>query len=303
LNAGSRAGALIGIVFAIAACEYVVVPPEEGAPAGATSKGWTAVATSLSSAADGDLRIELTIHNQTGQWSAMTASGAGTLSKADGSSSACPTVFVGTGGHRLAPGMRMRGYVGGSKSEPTTELIRVECDVADAGAGATLAIDYSYVTGEYNYYDPDAGQASARLEVNLDEVATDLTYPIAEAVDGVVQPGDVEITAINDVALRLAGVERTEAGLEFTWETSNPGEYPTFVHIGRPPVIGVDGIVYGWYESPDLESVPATPAGEKAEWTTVTSVPDDVSGLFALLSVESKKQRLFVNYALELGDV
>jgi hypothetical protein len=303
VNAGSRAAALLGLVFAISACEYVVVPPEEGGPAGATSKGWTAVATSVAPAEDGDLRVELTILNETGAWSAMTATGAATLTKADGSTSACPTIFVGTGGHRLAPGMRMRGYVGGSKSEPTTELIRVECDVADAGAGATLAIDYSYVTGEYNYYDPDAGQASARLEVNLDEVAADLTYPIADVVDGLVQPRDVEITAINGVALRLAGVERTDSGLEFSWETSNPGEYPTFVHIGLPPVIGADGIVYGWYESPDLESVPATPAGEKEEWTTVTSVPADGAGFFVLLSVESKKQRLFVNYAIELGDI
>jgi hypothetical protein len=66
-------------------------------------------------------------------------------------------------------------------------------------------------------------------------------------------------------------------------------------------VIGSDGIVYGYYESPDLESVPVTPAGETAEWTTVTAVPDGVSGMYILLSVESKKQRLFVNYALELG--
>jgi hypothetical protein len=199
--------------------------------------------------------------------------------------------------------MRMRGYIGGPKSEPTIELIRVECDVAETGAGATLAVAYSYVTGEYNYYDPDAGQASSRLEVVLDEIATDLSYPIAETVDGVVQPLDVEITAINDVLLRLAAVERTDAGLELGWQTSNPGEYPTFVHIGRPPVIGSDGIVYGWYESPDLESVPVTPAGEKIDWTTVTPVPEDVAGLYILLSVESKKQRLFVNYAVELGEV
>jgi hypothetical protein len=66
-------------------------------------------------------------------------------------------------------------------------------------------------------------------------------------------------------------------------------------------VIGSDGIVYGYYESPDLESVPVTPAGETAEWTTVTAVPDGVSGMYIVLSVESKKQRLFVNYALELG--
>jgi hypothetical protein len=44
-----------------------------------------------------------------------------------------------------------------------------------------------------------------------------------------------------------------------------------------------------------------TPAGEKVEWTTTTAVPDGVEGLVMLLSVESKKQRLFVNYALDLA--
>ena len=66
-------------------------------------------------------------------------------------------------------------------------------------------------------------------------------------------------------------------------------------------MIGSNGIVYGYDEGPDLESVPVTPAGETAEWTTVTAVPDGVSGMYILLSVESMKQRLYVNYALELG--
>ena len=56
---------------------------------------------------------------------------------------------------------------------------------------------------------------------------------------------------------------RTDDGLEFAWETSNPGEYPSFVHIGNPPVIGSDGIIYGYYESPDLATVPMTPAGRE----------------------------------------
>ena len=299
----SWAVALLAVVFSISACEYVVVPPDEDAPAGATGQGWTAVVTAIAPAGDGGLRVELTIENGTGAWSAMAAQGSATLRRADGSTVPCPTVFVGTGGHRLGPGMRMRGYTGGTKAEPVTELLRVECDASEAGTGATLELDYSYVSGEYNYYDPDAGRATGRLEVPLDPPATDLTYPIAQPVDGLIQPADVEITAINEVLLRLAGVERTGTTLEFTWEASNPGEYATFVHVGRPPVIGGDGIIYGWYESPDLESVPAAPPGEKAEWTTVTPLPGGVGGLFILLSVESKKQRLFVNYAIELGDV
>ena len=295
---------LCAVLLAVAGCDYVVIPPEEGGPIGASSKGWTAVATSAAPGSEGDLRIELTIRNETGAWSAMEAtSGAATLELADGSTSACASVFVGTGGHRLAPGMQMRGYVAGPKAEPTLELIRVECAGATLTAGATLSLDYSYVTGEYNYYDPDVNRAIAQLEVSLDQLAADLSYPIAEAVDGLVQPVDVELEAINGVLLRLLGSKRTEAGLEFDWQTENPGEYPTFVHIGLPPVIGADGILYGFYESPDLESVPGTPPGETAEWTTATAVPEDVEGLYLLLSVESKKQRLFVSYAIGLGDL
>jgi hypothetical protein len=74
------------------------------------------------------------------------------------------------------------------------------------------------------------------------------------------------------------------------------------VHIGNPPVIGDDGILYGFYESPDLASVPITPAGDKAEWTTEATVPQDVKGLYIMLSVESKNQRYFINYAVDITD-
>jgi hypothetical protein len=46
--------------------------------------------------------------------------------------------------------------------------------------------------------------------------------------------------------------------------------------------------------------VPLTPAGGTAEWTTTVAVPGEVSGLYLPLSVESKKQRYFVNYLLDL---
>ena len=56
------------------------------------------------------------------------------------------------------------------------------------------------------------------------------------------------------------GVERTADGLEFDLADDNPTAYPSYVHIGNPPVIGSDGVVYGIYESPDLATVPITPA-------------------------------------------
>jgi len=49
-------------------------------------------------------------------------------------------------------------------------------------------------------------------------------------------------------------------------------------------------------------SVPITPAGDKAEWTTDIAVPKDIKGFYIMLSVESKKQRLFVNYAIDVTD-
>jgi hypothetical protein len=158
------------------------------------------------------------------------------------------------------------------------------------------------MTGEYNYYEQQANKASATMELNLDEVVKDLKYPVAAPVEGLIQKPGAAINAINDTALTLTGVTRTENGLQFKWQTSNPGEYPTYVHIGNPPVIGADGILYGVYESPDLASVPVTGAGKTAEWTTEVAVPQDVAGLYMLLSVESKKQRLFTNYAVDITD-
>jgi hypothetical protein len=293
--------ALLAGVLAVSACEYVVLPPEPSSPAVDTSEGWTAVATSVEAVGSGDLRVELTIQNRTGAWSEMTAvpGRPASLTAADGSTSECATVIVGTGGHRLAPGFQMRAYFGGTKAEPAIELIRVECAGPVPSPGSKLAIDYRYRTGEYNYYDPDATLGDATLEVDLDQVAVGLEYPVAEPVEGLIQPPDIEITAINDVVLTLEGVERDGTSLVSSWQTANPGKYPTYVHIGEPPVIGSDGVVYGFYESPDLTSVPVTPAGGTAEWTTTVEVPADVTGLVMLLSVESRKQRLFVSYALD----
>lgn len=285
------------------ACAYIVFPEELDTGGQSESKGWSAVATNVGKSSTGDLHIDLTIRNETGKWSAMQAiTGKPAVFTTGGKTSNCDTVFIGTGGHRLAPGFQMRGFIAGTKAQPTTQLIYVECKGAEAAAGSTLSIDYSYVSGEYNYYDQEANKAESKLEINLDQVAADVKYPVAEPVEGLIQKPGREITAINNVVLSLTGVTRTENGLQFTWQTSNPGEYPSYVHIGNPPVIGDDGILYGFYESPDLASVPITPAGDKAEWTTEVVVPKDVKGLYIMLSVESRNQRFFVNYAVDITD-
>jgi hypothetical protein len=140
------------------------------------------------------------------------------------------------------------------------------------------------------------------MEVDLDQIATDLAYPIAKPVEGLIQAPDTEITALNSVVLTLTGMERDAERFQFSWQTSNPGEYPTYVHMGNPPVIDQDGILYGYYETPDIVSVPITPAGDKASWTTTVAVPQDVRGLYIMLNVESKKPRLFVNDTVDISN-
>jgi hypothetical protein len=295
---------VLACALLLCACDYIVLPEEEeGASTSAGSKGWSAVATNIGKSDAGDLHVDLTIRNETGDWSAMqAAAGKPAVLTADGKTTNCDTVFVSSGGHRLAPGFQMRGYIAGTKAEPKTQLIYVECEGAEATPDSKLSVNYSYFTGQYNYYEPEANKADGRLEINLDQAAMDLTYPIAESVEGLVQKPDVEIIALNKCVLTLTGVERTDNGLQFKWQTSNPGEYPTYVHIGNPPVIGEDGILYGFYETPDIVSVPITPAGDTTEWTTEVAVPQDVKGFYIVLSVESGKARLFANYAVDITD-
>jgi hypothetical protein len=156
--------------------------------------------------------------------------------------------------------------------------------------------------GQYNYYEPEANKASGKMELNLDKVVKDVKYPIAAPVEGLIQKAGTKITALNDCVLSITDVTRTDKGLQFKWLNTNPGEYATYVHVGTPPVIGADGILYGFYETPDIVSVPVTGAGKTAEWITDVAVPKEVKGLYILLSVESGKQRLYANYAVDITD-
>jgi hypothetical protein len=285
------------------ACAYIVLPEGLGTSNSTESKGWQAVPINVSTTPSGALRVELAILNESGDWSAMDAAeGVPAVLQADGTEHECDTVFLGTGGHRVAPGFQLRGYVAGTKAEPELQLVYVECEGAEAAPGSTLTISYSYVTGQYNYYEQDKGRVETTLQVELDQVAEALSYPIGDPVDGLIQDASVPMEALNKVALELTDVRRTEDGLEFSWKTTNPGEYPTYVHIGNPPVIGQDGILYGFYETPDIVSVPITAAGGVAEWKTQVPVPVDAGGFYILLSVETGKARLFANYAIDISD-
>jgi hypothetical protein len=292
---------LLAGLFLVFACEYIVLPEEEvGGLSYGENKGWSALATNIGKSDSGDLHIELAIRNNTGEWSAMQAAAKPAVLNSGGKRTDCATVFVGSGGHRLAPGFQMRGYIGGKQSEPIVQMIFVECAGAEAAPGSTLSLDYSFVVGNYNYYEQDKNKGNGTLMVDLDKVDGALIYPVAESFEGLIHTSDQPIEALNKVVLTLLDIERSNDRLTFSWETANPGEYPTYVHVGNPPVIGNDGIIYGFYETPDIVSVPITPSGGKTDWTTEVKVPSTVTGLYILLSVETGKQRLFANYAVDI---
>ena len=209
------------------------------------------------------------------------------LKSGDGTVTNCDTVFVGTGGHYLAPGFQMRGYTEGTEAEAKTQLIRVECQGAKAVPGSSLSIDVSYVTGQYNYYDKTATQADTKLEVDLDQVSDGPTYPIVTPVDDLILKTSDKIVGLNDVALTLADIKRTDTGLEFKWQAFNPSDYPSALHVGPPPVLGTDGILYGLYKDPGSVSAPLTSPGKTTEWTTAVNAPADVKGFYVMVSVET----------------
>jgi len=290
--------------FFVYACVYIVLPEGlESSGSAGKSSGWSAIVTGINQTDAGDWQITLTIRNETGDWSAMEAiEGKPAEISSGGKASICNKVYVTTGKHRLAPGFQMRGYTAGLKTELMTQLIYVECQAAEIDKNSMLSIPYSYVTGQYNYYEQGKNKVDDKLVISLDKVETDLTYPVAESIDGLIQKPETEIVALNKVVLTLTNVQRVEKGLQFSWQTSNPGEYQTYVHIGNPPVIGDDGILYGYYETPDIVDAPITPAGSEARWTTDVAVPNEVKSLYILLSVESGKARLFANYAIDIND-
>ncbi len=300
--------ALLAYAFFTFACVYIVLPEGLETPEAVAEelepKDWNAVVTNVGESESGDLRIEITIRNDTSDWSTMRAvpKKPSVLTTSDGKTTNCDTVFIGTGGHRLAPGFQMRGYTAGKKDALETQLLYVECAGAAAGAGSKLSIEYESFGGILDDYDPEANKTKGVLELNLDEVVTDLQYPITSTVDGLIQDAGVSITGLSDNVVTLLDVQRTDAGFQFTWQNFNPTKFPLKTHIGTPPVIGSDGIIYGFYESLDIVPIPITPPNEKMEWTTEVAFPQDVKGFYILLSVESKKPRTYVNYALDITD-
>jgi len=302
MSSRTKLAPAIACLVVLAGCGYIVTPDAEGSPTPAIAGKWAAVATKVDAAA-GAMHVDVTIRNDTGAWSSMQAvpGQPAVLTTSDGKTTDCATVAIGTGGTSIAPGFQIRGYTGGTKSKPATQLLSVDCAGATPAAGSKLSIPYSYVTGDFNYYSP-ATPTQGKLEVDLDAVVSDLKYPVAATVEGVIEKADTKISAINHTTLTLASAKRTGDGMELGWHTDNPTAYPTYVHIGIPPVVGSDGVIYGFYESPHLATPPITPAAQSAAWTTTVAVPKDVTGLYVLPSVESKQQKNFTSHAIDITD-
>lgn len=157
------------------ACAYIVVPPDLLVePTSVLSKGWAGVVTNAMETETGNLHVDLTIVNNTQDWSIMQATEgkAAILTTRDGKRTTCDGVFVGTGGSSLAPGFQMRGYTGGTKNEPKIQLLYVECKGATASAGSIISIEYNYVTGPYDLHVPSV-PSNATMVLELDQVARD----------------------------------------------------------------------------------------------------------------------------------
>ncbi len=289
------------------ACVYIEIPQDLAtpeAPGGAGSKGWTATATNVGKSESGNLRIELALQNETGDWATMHAATEkpAVLTSQDGKSTNCDTVFVGTGEHRFPPGFRLRGYQTGEMDNPETQMVYVECEGAEAAAGSKLAIEYVSFGGILDDYTPDANDTEGTMEVDLDTIVKDLAFPVATEVEGLIQAPEVSITGLSDNVVTLLDAKRSEEGLTFTWDNFNPSKFPLKTHIGTPPVIGSDGILYGGYESLDIAPIPITPPKGNMQWETSVKVPADVKGLFILLSVETNKPRTYKSYVVDITD-
>ncbi len=289
--------------FLLNAGGYVVVPAVDVTPTPTGAKGWTAIVTNVGRNDAGDLHIDLTIRNDTEAWSAMQADEGkpAILKTSDGKSTNCDTVFVGTGGTSLAPGFQMRGYTGGTKKDPKLQLLYVECKGAAASSGSKLSIGYSYVTGDYDLHIPSV-PVSAKMELDLDQVAKEVKYPVATQVTGLIEKVGDKINAINSFTLTLTDAKRTDTGLTLEWQDYNPTEYPNYVHIGTPPVIGADGVLYGLYEDPSIADATIALQKATAEWTTTVAVPKNVTGLYVLVSVETRQSKYFVSHVIDITD-
>lgn len=295
---------LIVVIMATAGCTLNQETGAGGAgdettSGAATVKGWTLIPINMETEG-GLLRVDFAVLNSADDWGSIAAADPAekpTKLTKDGKEYSCDTVQVSSGGHYLPPGFQMKGY---TNKKGEVQSLYVECKVDGDAAGGALTIPATLTVGEYDYYEKGVNVFETQLKAELGEVSSDLTYPGEIKVK--VHTLSEEIPTLNKTTLANTGAERTDEGITMQWAVTNPGEYGTKVHIGKPPVLGNDGIVYGARVSPDIVDVPmAKPDGGVSEFETSVEVPKEVESLYMLLSVEQSRERLFSNYLVDLS--
>ena len=291
------------LVFCFA-CVYIVVPADLIAtPTLQSVSGWTGMVTGFEETETQGTRIYISLRNSTNDWSAMKAveNEPAILLTSSGSKTECPIVIVGTGKHRVAPGFQIRGFTGGTRKEPEKQLLYVECPVPEIAAGSNLSISYQYIVGAYDLHVPSI-EIKKEMLLNLDQVESDLVYPFDDSSMVVVNKMGDKISAINNFSLILTEAMRSDTGLELLWKAENPSDYPNYVHIGEPPVLGNDGIIYGYYVDPSIADATIALPKDESEWTTSVLVPADVTGLYIMVSVETRQSKYFINHVIDISD-
>jgi hypothetical protein len=129
-----------------------------------------------------------------------------------------------------------------------------------------------------------------------------MKYPTATPIANSIEKVGDKINAINNFTLTLTDAIRTDTGLELHWQDYNPSDYANYVHIGTPPVIGSDGIIYGLYEDPSIADATIALPKATAEWTTTVAVPKEVTNLYVLVSVETRQSKYFVSHVIDITD-
>ena len=300
--------AILLLVLAVTATGCGGVQETADEPAADVSQtdveGWTLIPLNIASD-NGIVRIDFAARNDSEDWGSIEAASPEdkpTVLTKDGKDYTCDTVQVTSDGHYLPPGFQMQGFI--SKREGKQTLY-VECQVDGEVTGGSLVIPYTLTRGEYDYYEKGENVFETQFEVDLSQSPATLTYPLVSSEPEVeVHSLTEEIATLNKTTLKNTGVNRSGDEISFQWQVTNPGEYGTKVHIGRPPAIGNDGIVYGVRVSPDIVDVDtAKPDGGISEFETMIEVPSDVEGLYMLLSVEQSRERLFANYLVDLTDL
>jgi hypothetical protein len=297
--------ALTGFWTVTSGPSYIVPPIDPNTPTAAlSSHGWAASVTGVSEKS-GALHVDLAIINESGDWSAMNvAQSKASVVDSAGKSTSCGTVFVGTstfvnnGGWYIPPGFVIKGYQTGTVAEPKTQDIYVECDGVSQSSAARLKVDYSFITGPFNYYTPSQ-YFGKTFDLDLTKIV-DQKFPVADVAEDLIIQPNTDIPAINHISVLLSDAKRTDTGIVLTWKATNPGDYPLSLAIGLPPVVGSDGILYGVYQSPHLDKSPIIPSKGDVTWTTKVAVPATATGLYVLVPVTTRQDKYFVDHVIDI---